>query len=43
MKSKLSKAAVAAVLLTGSAWALAASDCCGDLAECCLQLLACCF
>jgi hypothetical protein len=43
MKSKLIKAAAAAILLSGSAVAYAASNgCCGSI-ECCLKMLACCF
>lgn len=42
MKSKIAKLAVAAGLLTTSAFALAANaGCCGDLI-CCIRMLACC-
>jgi hypothetical protein len=42
MKSTLLKIGAALGLLSGSAAALAANGCCGDLA-CCLHMLACCF
>lgn len=43
MKNKVFKITAAVGLLTVSAAAFAASDCCGDFAACCLQALACCF
>lgn len=42
MKSRWLKLSAALALVTTSAVALAANDCCGDLA-CCLQQLLCCF
>lgn len=43
MKNKFIKITAALGLLSVSALAMAAGNCCGDMAECCLQLLACCF
>lgn len=42
MKSKLLKLGAAIGLLSASAIAFAASNCCGELAACCLELLGCC-
>ncbi|MDR7335247.1 hypothetical protein [Roseateles asaccharophilus] len=42
MKSMFIKLAAAASLLTASAVALAAQNCCGDLACCVQRLMACC-
>ena len=42
MKNLILKLTAGALLMSGSALALAAGNCCGDLVECCLQQLACC-
>jgi hypothetical protein len=42
MRTHLTKLFSGILLMTASAAAFAASDCCADLAECCLQVLACC-
>jgi hypothetical protein len=42
MRSNGFKALCGTALMTTSAFAFAANDCCGELAECCMQMLACC-
>lgn len=42
MKNRILKLTAGILLMSGSALAFAAGDCCGDLLECCLQRLACC-
>lgn len=43
MNTKFLKITAVLGLMSASGLAIAAGNCCGDMAECCLQLLACCF